>query len=253
MKAMILAAGKGTRMLPLTETKPKPLIEIQGVSLLEHTILYLKYYGVDEIIINIHHFPEQIISFINKNKSFGIRIEFSDESGELLDTGGGLYKARGFFNNKEPFILTSSDVITDLNLNDFYASHQKNNALVTLAVKHRKSTRDFIFDQQFQLCGWNNNVTGESRIVKEPGDPIKIAFSTIHMLNPDIFKLIDERGRFSIIDLYLRLALQYKIMGYEHDHSAWYECGRFDRIGELNQTPDIRSIFKKYHIDKGIS
>lgn len=248
MKAMILAAGKGTRLLPLTESKPKALIEVQGVSLLEHTILYLKHHGFDEIIINIHHHAAQIIDFIREKKSFGIRIEFSNESEELLNTGGGLYKARWFFDDQKPFLLTSSDVITDLDLNELYLFHKKTGPLVSLAVKHRKSSRDFLFDQNYRLCGWHNNSTDETLMVREVPNQIQIAFSTIHIINPEIFELIDERGCFSIIDVYLRLALKYNIMGFAHDQSAWYECGRIDNLNKLNKTPEILEIYKKYHL-----
>jgi MurNAc alpha-1-phosphate uridylyltransferase len=251
MKAMILAAGKGTRMLPLTENKPKALIEVQGIALLEHTILYLKYYGIDEIIINIHHHAEQIMSFVKRNNSFGLRIEFSDESDKLLDTGGGLFKARWFFNDHKPFILTSSDVITNLDLNELLLSHRKKKPLVTLAVKRRKSSRDFIFDQDYLLCGWQNNSSGETRMVREIHNQIKIAFSTIHVISPEIFELIEERGCFSIIDVYLRLASYQNIMGFEHDQSAWFECGRIDNLLQLNQTPEIQDIYKAYHILSG--
>jgi NDP-sugar pyrophosphorylase family protein len=247
MKAMILAAGMGTRMLPLTESMPKALIEVQGVSLLEHTILYLKYYHVDDIIINVHHHASQITDFIRQKDSFGIHIAFSDESDQLLDTGGGLYKARGFFDLEEPFILSSCDVITDLNIDEMMQSHKKRHSLVTLAVKHRPSSRDFIFDRNYQLSGWYNNRTGESRLIREVNDPVKVAFSTLHIINPALFGFIIERGCFSIIDLYLRLALSHPISGFEHDHSAWFECGRIDSLPILNQLPEIQAIFKKYH------
>ncbi|HEX2395726.1 MAG TPA: nucleotidyltransferase family protein [Bacteroidales bacterium] len=247
MKAMILAAGKGTRMLPLTEKMPKALIEIQGVPLIAHTILYLKYYGITDIIINVHHHASQIIDFIRNNKSFGLNIEFSDESDLLLDTGGGLYKARHFFNPDEPFVLTSSDVITDLNLKNMVDAHNLKNPLATLAVKYRKSSRDFLFDEDYGLCGWHNNVTGESRTIKEVKDPVKIAFSTIHIINPELFDLTIERGRFSIIDLYLRLALNHYITGYEHNESAWFECGRFENLEQLNKMKEIGAIYKIYH------
>ena len=248
MKAMILAAGKGTRMLPLTETKPKALIEVQGVSLLEHTIRYLKYFQVDDIIINIHHHAQQIVDYIKKKDYFGINITFSDESNELLDTGGGLYKARWFFDDQKPFILTSSDVITDLDIEKFYRSHLKKAPLVSLAVKHRKSSRDFLFDRKFQLCGWHNKTTNETRLIKIPDGQIKMAFSTIHVIDPSIFELITERGCFSIIDVYLRLAgLSYPILGFAHDQSVWYECGRIDNLNRLNLTPEIETIYKKYH------
>jgi NDP-sugar pyrophosphorylase family protein len=246
MKAMILAAGKGTRMMPLTLNTPKPLIEIQGISLLEHTIRYLKYYGVTEIIINIHHLPGQIIDFVTRNNSFGIHIEFSDESGELLDTGGGLYKAGWFFDDCEPFILISSDVITTLNLHQMMQEFTDADPLVLLAVKHRNSTRDFIFDSDYNLIGWHNNKTGENRLICDKSEFTRAAFSTIHVIHPRIFDLITERNRFSIIDLYLRLALENKVKGFLHDDSEWFECGRFESLEMLNRSPEIKRIIKKY-------
>jgi NDP-sugar pyrophosphorylase family protein len=247
MKAMILAAGTGTRMLPLTEAKPKALIEVQGIALLEHTIRYLAYFGVDEMIINVHHHAQQIIDFIKKKNAFGLRIEFSDENIELLDTGGGLYKARWFFDDGKPFILTSSDVITTLDLHAMQRFHTERSPLVTLAVKHRKSSRDFIFDRDDRLCGWHNNVSGESRVVRQVQEQFKMAFSTIHLLSTDIFDQITERGRFSIVDVYLRLAPTQLIMGFEHDDSLWYECGRMENFQKLNQLPEIQSIYNQFH------
>lgn len=244
---MILAAGKGTRMLPLTEKVPKALIEVQGVPLIKHTILYLKHYGITDIIINVHHHAGQIPDYIRKNKGFGLNIEFSDESELLLDTGGGLYKARHFFNDGEPFVLTSSDVITDLDLDQMYKAHLEKRPLVSLAVKRRKSSRDFLFDDKFRLCGWFNNNTGESRTTREVFNPLKIAFSTIHTIDPILFELITERGKFSIIDLYLRLANDHLITGFDHNRSEWYECGRLENLESLNRDERIRLIYKKYH------
>jgi MurNAc alpha-1-phosphate uridylyltransferase len=248
MKAMILAAGKGTRMLPLTETMPKVLIEVHGIPLLEHTIRYLKYYGIDEIIVNVHHHAEQIKSFIKKKGSFDIRIEFSEEINEPLNTGGGLYKARWFFDDNEPFVLTSSDVITNLNLSDLISFHKKIDPLATLAVKERKSSRDFIFDQEYHLCGWHSHITGETRLIKEVQNPLHLGFSTIHCINPAIFNLIIEQGPFSIVDTYLRLAASHHlIMGFEHNSSAWFECGRIENYSQLNHMPEIQAIYHEYH------
>jgi len=244
---MILAAGKGTRMLPLTENKPKALIEIQGISLLENAIRYLKFYGIDDIVINIHQFAGQIVDFINKNDSFGLRIEFSDESDELLDTGGGLSKARWFFTDGKPFVVTSSDVITNLNLGEMLDWHKANSPLATLAVKHRESSRDFIFDREYRLCGWQNNTTGEIRLVREGVNPTRMAFSTVHIIEPAVFDLINETGPFSITDLYLRLAGEHVIRGFEHDRSDWFECGRIENLQNLNQSSAIRTIYQKYH------
>jgi NDP-sugar pyrophosphorylase family protein len=247
MKAMILAAGKGTRMLPLTVNMPKPLIPIQGMPLLGHTILFLKYHGITDIIINLHHHASQVIDYIKANNSFGIRIVFSDETQELLDTGGGLYKARHFFDTSDAFVLTSSDVITNLDLSEMIRFHQNRKPLVTLAVKHRHSSRDFLFDENYNLCGWHNNTTGESKTIREVPNPVKIAFSTIHVIDPLIFQEVNEQGRFSIIDLYLRLARNHYITGFEHDDSDWYECGKYENLDMLNNNPGITAIFKKYH------
>ena len=248
MKAMILAAGIGSRLRPLTDSKPKALVEIQGVSLLEHTIRYLKFHGVDDIVINVHHFADQIIEFVEMNKAFGIRISFSDEQDALLDTGGGLYKARWFFDDEQPFILIASDVITDLDLTSLYRFHLDHTPLVTLAVKHRESSREFLFDRDYQLCGWHNNMTGETRWSREIPDPLQIAFSTIHVIDPQLFNLISERGAFSLIDLYLRLARDKVILGYAHDETSWFEFGRIGNLEGLNNSPGIRAIFNRYHI-----
>ena len=243
---MILAAGKGTRMLPLTEIMPKALLSIQGITLLEHTISYLKYYGIKDIIINVHHFADQIIEFVKKKDYFKINIAFSEENEELLDTGGGLYKARWFFGN-DPFILIACDVITTLNLNNIYNYHIKYQPLVTLAVKHRPSTREFILDSNDRIIGWVNNVTGEKIMVRPATVFDQIAFSTVHIIDPAIFDLFTETGAFSITKAYLRLAGDYKILGYRHDESHWFECGRIDNLENLNNNYEIENIFKKFN------
>jgi NDP-sugar pyrophosphorylase family protein len=248
MKAMILAAGIGTRLRPLTLEKPKCLVEVQGISLLEHTIRYLKYSGVKEIVINVHHFADQIELFIQDNNSFGIQIALSDEREALLDTGGGLVKAKWFFEDKRPFFLIASDVITDLDLATLYNYHLLHDPLVTLAVKQRQSSREFLFDPGYRLCGWHNNVTGETRWVKEIPNPLKIAFSTIHVIDPRLFDLVTESGAFSLIDLYLRLARENVIMGFEHNDTRWYEFGRIENLEGLNRSEEITAIFQHFHI-----
>lgn len=245
MKAMILAAGKGTRMLPLTADRPKALIEVQGIPLLEHTIRYLHYHGIEEIIINVHHHAEQIVDFVTRKNAFGLNIAFSDERDELLDTGGGLYKARWFFNDNQPFVLTSSDVITNLDLKQLCDFHDRHQPLATLAVSRRSSTRDFLFDAQDQLCGWHHRATGQERIVRPVENPRRLAFSTIHVLQPAIFDHITERGRFSIVDAYLRLAKTHPILGFEHSESLWFECGRIENLEKLNATDAILKIYSE--------
>jgi NDP-sugar pyrophosphorylase family protein len=248
MKAMILAAGIGTRLRPLTLGKPKCLVEVQGIPLLEHTIRYLKYFGVKEIVINVHHFADQIEDFIKLKNSFGIHISLSDERDALLDTGGGLMNAKWYFEDKKPFFLIASDVITDLDLSALYNYHLKHDPLVTLAVKQRQSSREFLFDPSYRLCGWHNNLTGETRCVNEILNPLKIAFSTVHVIDPRLFNLVTETGAFSLIDLYLRLAKENVILGFEHNETDWFEFGRIENLEGLNQSEEIRAIFRRFHI-----
>jgi len=247
MKAMILAAGKGTRLLPLTEHVPKALLPVRNVPLLQHCIQYFKFFGVTEIIINVHHFADQIREFITRHNGFGIRIEISHEQEELLDTGGGLMKARWFFDDGKPFFLAAVDVITNLDLIKLYQYHLENKPLATLAVKHRPSTREFIFDDQYNLCGWINHVTGEIRWTRTPLKWHPIAFSTIHVIDPALFGMVTEQGAFSMTDLYLRLAREHTIKGFEHNSSLWFECGRVENLETLNVSKEIQHIYRHFH------
>jgi NDP-sugar pyrophosphorylase family protein len=248
MKAMILAAGIGTRLRPITQYKPKALVEVQGVPLLEHTIRYLKYFGVQDIIINVHHLADQIVDFLKQHDYFGLHISISDECDALMDTGGGLFKARWFFDDGKPFLLTASDVITDLNLNSIYQYHINHNPLVTLAVKKRETSREFIFDSEERLCGWHNNLTDETRWARTSAEPQKLAFSTIHVIDPRLFDLITETGAFSLTDLYLRLAAEHTILGFKHNETSWFEFGRIENLDRLNKSAEIHSMFSRFHI-----
>lgn len=247
MKAMILAAGKGTRMRPLTDTRPKVLIDVGGMTLLEHTILYLKYFGVTEIIVNVHHHAAQIIDFLKGMRKHKIKISVSDESSGLLDTGGGLLKASWFFDNGKPFVLTACDAVTDLNLDDMYNYHKAKKPLATLAVKNRPSSRDFLFDGNCRLCGWRNNNTQEVRMSIPLEDPEGLGFSAIHIIDPFIFNLIDKPVPFSIIDAYLELAASYEILGYEHNHSRWVEFGRIENLNNPDFLDIVGEVYKKFH------
>jgi MurNAc alpha-1-phosphate uridylyltransferase len=247
MKAMILAAGKGTRLRPYTDHKPKALIEVNHTTMLEHQINYLTWFGVDEIIINIHHFSDQIRHFIQQ-KGYKIRIEFSDEKEQLLDTGGGLKKASWFFDDNNPFFLIGVDIFTNLNLHDLLAYHQKHNALATLAVKKRNSTRDFLVDQDNVLCGWKNNLTGEEIISRKIDSKLTgYGFSVIHVINPGIFELITETGPFTMTSLYLRLAEKHPVRVYPHNSDKWFELGRIENLNNpenLNMIARITQIYQ---------
>lgn len=242
MKAMILAAGLGTRLRPITDKVPKALVRIGNYSMLELTIIFLKKYGINEIIINVHHFADQIIDYVKSNNSFGVSICFSDERNELLNTGGGLVKASGFLSDSNPFVLTSSDILTNLDLNDMIKYHKAQNNLVTLAVKDRKTTRSLLFDENMILNGWRDNNSGEIKMVSESQSIFSFGFSAVHVINPLVFKKITEQGAFSIIDLYLRLAAFERIGGYEHNKDEWLEFGRIDSIKKLEKSAEFNFL-----------
>ncbi len=247
MKAMILAAGRGTRLLPLTAHRPKALLKIQDVPLLQHCIMYFRFFGVKEIIINVHHLADQVTEFLADNDNFGMHIEISHEKDELLDTGGGLMKARWFFGDGKPFFLATSDVITNLNLEQLYHYHLENKPLATLAVKQRPTSRELLFDDHYNLCGWHNKLTGETRWARPVDHFRQIAFSTIHVIDPALFDLVTEEGAFSMTDLYLRLAGSFVIKGFEHNQSLWYECGRIENLEMLDNTKEIQHIYRHFH------
>jgi NDP-sugar pyrophosphorylase family protein len=231
---MIFAAGMGTRLKPLTNTKPKALVEINKTPLLELVIKKLIKYGFDDIIINVHHFSGQIIEFLKSKNNFNISITISDESDLLLDTGGGLKKVAWFFNDNRPFLVYNVDILTDLNIKELYDYHcQQTNILATLAVKTRPTSRSLLINKVGQLCGWQNNQTGEVKISrKDEKELLPIAFSGIHVMNPSIFNHITEEGAFSITNVYLRLATHHNIMTYKKDDSIWMDMGRIKNIKE---------------------
>ncbi len=240
MKAMILAAGHGTRLQPLTNNKPKALVEIKGVPLLEIIIKRLIKFGFKDLIINLHHFADQIIDFLSINQNFGINIQISDESEQLLETGGGIMHAKWFLDDNHPFLVYNVDILSDIDLNEMVEFHQKNNSMVTLAVKERETTRQILFDDENNLCEWRNVQTRECKISREPIGNLKpLAFSGIHILSPKIFNLIEETGAFSIMDVYLRLAKNHSIKAFDHSHTKWFDLGRYEHVLEFNETEDL--------------
>jgi len=227
MKAMILAAGLGTRLKPLTDTIPKALVTVHGVTLLEQSLLHLKKSGINQVIINVHHFAGQIIDYLRMNGDFGIDIAISDESGELLDTGGGVKKASWFFNDADPFIVQNVDVISDIDLQKIVDYHIDKKSIATLVVKERETSRYFLFDDKLNLCGWENVKTGERVISGQTGVRLRqLAFSGIQVLDPGIFSFITETGKFSLTGMYLRLSAEHKIAGYVDKDSYWRDAGK---------------------------
>ncbi|MDA3882656.1 MAG: nucleotidyltransferase family protein [Bacteroidales bacterium] len=234
MKAMIFAAGLGSRLKPITDSKPKALVKFNGITLLEYAIYKLKHYGITEIVINVHHFSEQIIDFVSHN-NFGIPIHISDESEQLLNTGGGLLFAQKYFSDNSPFIVYNVDIISTINLQELYDYHVKEDALITLAVKDRETSRYLLFDENLELCAWENRETHEQKIIRSCKEYIARAFSGIQIINPDFFNLIYETGSFSIMDIYLRLAKENSIKAFNHTEDFWLDVGKFNEIKHVEQ------------------
>lgn len=225
MRAMLLAAGLGTRLKPFTDHHPKALAIVGGKTLLQRNVEYLIGNGVTDIIINVHHFSDQIIAALSGYNNFGINIQVSDESEEVLETGGGLLKARGFFKDNSPFILMNVDILTDLNIRSMILQHISSKSLATLAVTNRKTSRYLLFDSDRQLCGWKNVKTGEQKISRESTDVEALAFSGIHIISPEIFPMVSLSGKFSMIELYLALAKTESIHAYDHTGSKFMDVG----------------------------
>lgn len=239
---MIFAAGLGSRLKPLTDTMPKALVPVAGRPMLEHVILKLKSYGVTEIVINIHHFGEQILDFLKVNDDFGLTIHISDERGQLLDTGGGIKKARPFLDTSdEPFIVHNVDILSDVNLKEVYDYHLQNGSVATLLASRRKTSRYLLFDAEKKLCGWINKDTGASKPEGFHYDESlyqEYAFSGIHVLSPAIFRLLDTpcwEGKFSIMDFYLATCRQADFSGYLIDGLQLIDIGKPETLAKAEE------------------
>jgi NDP-sugar pyrophosphorylase family protein len=232
VKALIFAAGMGTRLKEFTNDRPKALVELAGKTLLQHAIEKLIGFGVNDITINVHHFADQVISFIDNHRFANAEIHISDERDQLLDTGGGLKKAAQFLDGNEPILIHNVDVVSNLDLRALESFHLKSKSLGTLVVRQRKTSRYLMFDKNHQLAGWKNIVTGESIVSRENtfAEATPYAFSGIHIIQPELIKLISEEGKFSIIDLYLRLAKTEKITGYIDHSSIWMDLGKPEQL-----------------------
>jgi len=234
MKAMIFAAGLGTRLKPFTDNHPKALAVVNGKPLLQRNIEYLKSFGINEIVINVHHFADQIIEFLEDNNYFGIEITISDETDQVLETGGGLVKAKANF--EEDFLVMNVDILTDLNLAKFIKAHQENKALVTLAVSDRNSSRKLFFNEQNELKGWRNLKTEEEIKAVDSLDNCKdLAFSGIHVISPTLFDKITEKGKFSIMKVYMDLIKTESIIGFDHSGGILIDVGRPESVLEAEQ------------------
>jgi NDP-sugar pyrophosphorylase family protein len=203
---------------------------VNGRSLLQHNIEYLQQYGIKDVIVNVHHFADQVVDAIKKNNGWGSNIIISDERQEVLETGGGLLKAKGFFNGGEKFITCNVDILTNLDLNKLIAFHEEHKPLISFGITNRKTSRYFLFDENSRLCGWRNTKTGEERIVIHKPYLIEKAYSCVVVFEPGIFSLIPFTGKFSLVDVYLNLAADHLILGYDHTGDKFVDVGRPENI-----------------------
>ena len=236
MQAIIFSAGFGTRLKPFTDSKPKALVEAGGKPVLQWNIEKLIAAGCNHIVVNVHHFPGQIVEFLNRNNNFGINILISHEQDEILDTGGGLVKAAPLFLPGEPVIAHNTDVISNLDLKNLMNHHKGSRPLATLVVRNRNTRRYLLFDNQMKLRGWENWDTGEVKLSagfhREELRPL--AFSGIHIISHEIFPLLQPSGRFPIVDAYLSLASTGLITGYEDNSSVWMDIGKPEQLREAD-------------------
>lgn len=231
---MIFAAGMGTRLQPFTDNHPKALAQVNGVPLLERNIKYLQGYGINDFVINIHHFGGQILAFLAENDNFGANIEISNESDELLETGGGLLFAKRFLENEKTFLIMNVDILTDLNITNFINIHELKGGMVTLAVSDRDSTRKLMFNDKMYLKGWKNLTTNKKTVVGGIFKLRELAFSGVHCVNSEIFTKITRTGKFSIVDEYLDLMKEDIIIGYQHTANL-IDVGKPESVAEAEK------------------
>jgi len=234
MQAMIFSAGLGTRFKPWTDKHPKALALVNGKSLLQRNIEYLRQYGINDVIVNVHHFAEQIIDAVKKNDGWGSNLIISDETNEVLETGGGLLKAKDLFTPGERFITCNVDVLTDLDIGKLISFHEKHKPLISITVTSRKTSRYLLIDAKDRLCGWTNAKTGEERIsLKGKGELLEKAYSCVVVFEYAIFDLMKQygfSGKFSLIDVYLALSADHLILGYDHSGDRFVDVGKPESV-----------------------
>lgn len=230
MKAMIFSAGLGTRFKPWTDKHPKALALVNGKPLLQHNIEYLQRYGINDVVVNVHHFADQVIEAIQKNKGWGSNVLISDESDEVLETGGGLLKAKNLLQDGGSFITLNADFLTDLDINALIRFHNDKKSLISFGITNRKTSRYFLFNEENRLCGWRNIVTGEEKISIVKENLKEMAYSCVVIFQPQIFELIPQRGKFSLVETYLSLAENHLIYGYDHSGDKLVDVGKPESV-----------------------
>jgi N-acetyl-alpha-D-muramate 1-phosphate uridylyltransferase len=230
--AILFCAGLGTRLKPFTNEHPKALAQVNGKTLLQHNIQYLQSFGINKVVVNVHHFANQIIDIVKENNGWGSEVLISDETSKVLETGGGLVKAIPLFGNAENIVVMNVDILTNLNIEQMFQQHIDTNALATLAVTNRTTSRYFIFNKQNKLCGWMNTKTTELKGIENfnENQHTKLAFSGIHIINKKIFSLIKQQGKFSMVDVYLDLMKTNDIMAFNHFQDKFIDVGKPESI-----------------------
>jgi N-acetyl-alpha-D-muramate 1-phosphate uridylyltransferase len=232
MKAMIFAAGLGTRFKPWTDKHPKALAIVNSKSLLQRNIEYLQQYNIYDVVVNVHHFADQLIDAIEKNNGWGSNIMISDESNMVLETGGGLLKAKELLQGHEPFVTLNADILTDLNIDKLIEFHREEKSLISFGISNRKSSRNFLFDASDRLCGWRNDQTGEEKITIPNNNLKAMAYSCVVVFDPTIFDLIPQRGKFSLTETYLSLAPHQIIKGFDHSGDRFIDVGKPESVAK---------------------
>jgi NDP-sugar pyrophosphorylase family protein len=227
---MIFCAGLGTRFKPWTDKHPKALALVNGKSLLQRNVEYLQSFGIRNVIVNVHHFADQVISAVHANKGWGSHITISDETDQVLETGGGLLKARELFLPGEKFVTCNVDILSDLDLHQLIAFHEKRQPLISFGVTDRRTSRNFLFDKNDRLCGWFNSSTGEKRISVDAPNLIPKAYSCFVVFDYAVFDLIPFTGKFSLTDVYLELAKTQSILGFDHSGGRFVDVGKPESI-----------------------
>lgn len=230
MKAIIFSAGLGTRFKPWTDKHPKALAPVNGKSLLQRNMEYLQQYGITDVVVNVHHFADQIVDAVEKNKGWGSIVTISDETDEVLETGGGLLKARPLLEDGEPFISLNVDILTDLDISKLLQFHRKHQPLISFGITGRKTSRYFLFDDDSRLCGWTNTQTGEEKLAIDKPGLSPMAYSCVVVFEPKLFDLIPQRGKFSLTETYLSLAKEHLILGYDHTGDKLVDVGKPESI-----------------------
>ena len=237
MKAMIFAAGLGTRFKPWTDKHPKALAVVNCKTLLQRNIEYLQQYDITDVVVNVHHFADQITDAIDKAKGWGSNITISDERDEVLETGGGLLKAQEYLDG-DTFLTINVDMLTDLNLKYFLSFHQQQQSVISLAVTERETSRFLLFNKYNRLCGWRNTTPPAEKIVIQAAEYMQKGYTGVAIFEPTFFSLTALSGKFSLIDLYLELAPQNKIAGFDHTGSKLLDVGRPESVAKAEQLFD---------------